>query len=76
MEAQRSEVTYTSSHSHGQVKGLNSGLWTPLALTMAAVTHVHPKAGRIQGSTEVGPVPRGEKKILSASPSSRRGGGS
>lgn len=49
MEAQRSEVTYTSSHSHGQGKDLNSGLWTPLALTMAAVAHIHPKARRIQG---------------------------
>ena len=49
MEAQRSDVTYTSSHSHGQGKDLNSGLWTPLALTMAAVAHIHPKARRIQG---------------------------
>lgn len=73
MEAQRSEVTYTSSHSHGQGKDLNSGLWT---LPMAALPTSTPKPGGCRGSTEVGLGPRGEKKTLSASPSCKREGGS
>ena len=76
MEAQRSEVTYTSSHSHGQGKDLNSGLWTLPALTMEALPTSTPKPGGCGGSAEVGPGPRGEKKTLSASPSCKREGGS
>lgn len=76
MEAQRSEVTYTSSHSYGQGKDLNSGLRTLPALTMAALPTSTPKPGGCRGSTEVGPGPRGEKKTLSASPSCKREGGS
>lgn len=63
MEAQRSEVTYTRSHSNDSGKGPEFRCLDSLALTLAAVAHIHPKARRgSRGSTKVGPVPRGEKK--------------
>ena len=45
MEAQRSEVTYTRSHSNDSGKGPEFRCLDSLALTLAAVAHITPKPG-------------------------------